>query len=126
MGSLVVSPGPYSSLEYANYIQARLLERLSADSSSLCISGAPHRRLVRPNDMTGDRSWPQPVLLKQIEEGPLQVRVWNPKVRIQLAPQFGIFTLHSCTPQIGHIECPSLRPLILRCVLLIMLQPRRK
>ncbi|KAM6496149.1 Poly(A) polymerase central domain containing protein [Amanita muscaria] len=24
-------------------------------------------------------SWPQPVLLKQIEEGPLQVRVWNPK-----------------------------------------------
>ncbi|KAF7332675.1 Poly polymerase pla1 [Mycena kentingensis (nom. inval.)] len=25
-------------------------------------------------------SWPQPVLLKQIEEGPLQVRVWNPKV----------------------------------------------
>ncbi|KAG5648740.1 hypothetical protein DXG03_000087 [Asterophora parasitica] len=26
------------------------------------------------------RSWPQPVLLKQIEEGPLQVRVWNPKL----------------------------------------------
>ena len=26
------------------------------------------------------RSWPQPVLLKQIEEGPLQVRVWNPRV----------------------------------------------
>ncbi|KAI9574283.1 poly-A polymerase [Boletus coccyginus] len=25
-------------------------------------------------------SWPQPVLLKQIEEGPLQVRVWNPKL----------------------------------------------
>lgn len=25
--------------------------------------------------------WPQPVLLKPIEEGPLQVRVWNPKVR---------------------------------------------
>lgn len=25
-------------------------------------------------------AWPQPVLLKQIEEGPLQVRVWNPKV----------------------------------------------
>ncbi|KAJ7206642.1 Poly(A) polymerase central domain-containing protein [Mycena pura] len=23
--------------------------------------------------------WPEPVLLKQIEEGPLQVRVWNPK-----------------------------------------------
>lgn len=27
--------------------------------------------------------WPQPVLLKQIEDGPLQVRVWNP----QLYPQ---------------------------------------
>lgn len=27
------------------------------------------------------RCWPQPVLLKQIEDGPLQVRVWNPKVR---------------------------------------------
>ena len=26
------------------------------------------------------RSWPQPVLLKQIEDGPLPVRVWNPKV----------------------------------------------
>ncbi|KAJ6515348.1 Poly(A) polymerase central domain-containing protein [Mycena sanguinolenta] len=25
-------------------------------------------------------SWPQPVILKQIEEGPLQVRVWNPKL----------------------------------------------
>lgn len=26
------------------------------------------------------RAWPQPVLLKQIEDGPLPVRVWNPKV----------------------------------------------
>ncbi|KAG0307835.1 polynucleotide adenylyltransferase [Dissophora globulifera] len=26
------------------------------------------------------RPWPQPVLLKPIEEGPLQVRVWNPKL----------------------------------------------
>ncbi|KAL6309781.1 polymerase [Sparassis latifolia] len=25
-------------------------------------------------------SWPQPVLLKQIEDGPLPVRVWNPKL----------------------------------------------
>ena len=25
-------------------------------------------------------SWPQPILLKQIEEGPLQVKVWNPKI----------------------------------------------
>ena len=28
----------------------------------------------------GKWSWPQPVLLKHIEDGPLQVRVWNPKV----------------------------------------------
>jgi hypothetical protein len=28
----------------------------------------------------GIRAWPQPVMLKQIEEGPLNVRVWNPKV----------------------------------------------
>lgn len=27
------------------------------------------------------RNWPTPVLLKPIEEGPLQVRVWNPNVR---------------------------------------------
>lgn len=25
-------------------------------------------------------SWPQPVLLKQIEDGPLQVKVWNPRL----------------------------------------------
>ncbi|KDN52485.1 putative PAP1-poly(A) polymerase [Tilletiaria anomala UBC 951] len=25
-------------------------------------------------------NWPQPVMLRQIEEGPLQVRVWNPKL----------------------------------------------
>ena len=29
----------------------------------------------------GQWSWPQPVLLKKIEDGPLQVRVWNPKAR---------------------------------------------
>ena len=30
----------------------------------------------------GKWSWPQPVLLKPIEDGPLQVRVWNPRVRL--------------------------------------------
>lgn len=25
-------------------------------------------------------SWPQPVVLKEIEAGPLKVRVWNPQV----------------------------------------------
>jgi poly(A) polymerase len=34
--------------------------------------------------LTSIRAWPQPVLLKQIEDGPLQVRVWNPKVWIVL------------------------------------------
>lgn len=33
--------------------------------------------------------WPQPVLLKQIEQGPLQVRVWNPKVRSTLLLDWG-------------------------------------
>ncbi|SCW04459.1 LAFE_0H14004g1_1 [Lachancea fermentati] len=28
-------------------------------------------------------NWPQPVLLKPIEDGPLQVRVWNPKIYAQ-------------------------------------------
>lgn len=28
-------------------------------------------------------NWPQPVLLKPIEDGPLQVRVWNPKIYSQ-------------------------------------------
>ena len=30
--------------------------------------------------LTSIRSWPHPVLLKQIEDGPLHLRVWNPKV----------------------------------------------
>lgn len=30
--------------------------------------------------MIGKWPWPQPVLLKTIEDGPLQVRVWNPKI----------------------------------------------
>lgn len=25
-------------------------------------------------------AWPQPVLLKHIEDGPLQMKVWNPRV----------------------------------------------
>lgn len=28
----------------------------------------------------GQWAWPQPVILKAIEEGPLQVRVWNPRI----------------------------------------------
>lgn len=32
----------------------------------------------------GSWTWPQPVLLKGIEDGPLNVRVWNPKVCLSL------------------------------------------
>ena len=34
----------------------------------------------------GQWSWPQPVLLKNIEDGPLQARVWNPKVGLIIQP----------------------------------------
>ena len=30
-------------------------------------------------------AWPQPVLLRPIEDGPLQMKVWNPKVRVSEA-----------------------------------------
>ena len=32
------------------------------------------------HDFILSRVWPQPVMLKLIEDGPLHVRVWNPKV----------------------------------------------
>ena len=52
------------------------------------------------------RSWPQPVLLKQIEEGPLQVRVWNPKVSRH---SFTIKEQHWLTFQLAlpWWSCPS-------------------
>ena len=31
--------------------------------------------------------WPRPIMLKQIEEGPLQVRVWNPQVLTAVHPR---------------------------------------
>jgi poly(A) polymerase Pap1 len=31
-------------------------------------------------------AWPQPVLLKPIEDGPLQMKVWNPKVSAHETP----------------------------------------
>ena len=34
----------------------------------------------------GQWAWPQPVLLKPIEDGPLRVRVWNPKVSVLGSP----------------------------------------
>jgi len=73
--------GPYSSRVYANYIPMPSLARLLANFLSLCISGTLQILICRDSHLTSVRSWPQPVLLKQIEDGPLQIRVWNPKVR---------------------------------------------
>lgn len=36
--------------------------------------------LNSPIENSNPRAWPQPVLLKLIEDGPLAVRVWNPKI----------------------------------------------
>lgn len=63
------------------------------------------------------RSWPQPVLLKQIEDGPLPVRVWNPKVgyTCTVVSQKKRSTLSRYIPRIDHIACPSLLPPTLQC-----------
>lgn len=37
-------------------------------------------------------AWPQPVLLKHIEDGPLQMKVWNPKVSCHRKVQFALLT----------------------------------
>jgi poly(A) polymerase len=78
---LVVLLGYSSSLEYVSYTQMPLLEPSLAGFSlsttnGLLSSDSRHTYIYNRSS----RSWPQPVLLKQIEEGPLQVRVWNPKV----------------------------------------------
>ena len=57
------------------------LAQLLVDFLSFCINGTLQILKCRDSHLTYVRSWPQPVLLKQIEDGPLQVRVWNPKVR---------------------------------------------
>ena len=64
----------------------------------------------------GKWGWPQPVLLKAIEDGPLQVRVWNPKVRIpyDILPMTLIFC--RCTMVIDSISCQLSLLHILRCV----------
>lgn len=73
------------------------------------------------------RSWPQPVLLKQIEEGPLQVRVWNPKVRVNVIFRaMELILAPSYTQEIGHIECRLSRLRILLCVLLTTLLLQRR
>jgi len=50
-------------------------------------------------------AWPQPVLLKPIEDGPLQIKVWNPKVRSVLPywPLLSLTDIVRSTTAIGFI-----------------------
>lgn len=69
--------------------------------------------------------WPQPVLLKAVESGPLQVRVWNPKVRSLTAPltAFPITGTHTNLQMLSFIKatnsilCPLSHPHTRPCVL---------
>ncbi|KAF9354454.1 polynucleotide adenylyltransferase [Mortierella sp. AD094] len=65
----------------------RLVPNIQAFRLALrCVKLWAQRRAVYSNMMgflggvAWAMPWPQPVLLKPIEEGPLQVRVWNPKL----------------------------------------------
>jgi poly(A) polymerase len=61
-------------------------------------------------------AWPQPVLLKQIEEGPLQMKVWNPKVskahNVMRLIDLGLTGLCSLLSQIYHGDKFHLMPII--------------
>lgn len=49
-------------------------------------------------------NWPQPVMLKAIEEGPLSVRVWNPRVsKSAMNDLFPNLTLSRYTPETDTI-----------------------
>lgn len=63
-------------------------------------------------------NWPQPVLLKQIEDGPLQMKVWNPKVSIGIGINIRVHPAKEIrfTMVIASISCPSLLPHIRQCV----------
>ena len=61
-----------------------------------------------------NRSWPTPVMLKQIDEGPLPVRVWNPKVRLEDAASLDFhssslpaLSLGSSPPDADYHTCLS-------------------
>lgn len=78
----VVLLGLCWSLEYVNCTLTQLQVQLSAGSLLSCTNGEqPSSTIIALHaHRLSLRSWPQPVLLKQIEDGPLPVRVWNPKV----------------------------------------------
>lgn len=66
--------------------------------------------------------WPQPVLLKNVEGGPLQVRVWNPKVGWKSRSLVQTCLRTSVDPRtrfikgINSTSCPSSPPPTLPCV----------
>jgi len=63
--------------------------------------------------------WPTPVILKNIEAGPLEVRVWNPKVSIITMKVAHIHVTVSdwirYTPEMRATSCPSSHPHIRPC-----------
>lgn len=63
--------------------------------------------------------WPAPILLKNIEDGPLAVRVWNPKVSI--AVEDSSYLLRRRILLTAPTECQLLRQHILQCARLTML-----
>lgn len=54
--------------------------------------------------------WPQPVLLKNIEDGPLQMKVWNPQVKHETIDLHNYrtanFACRRSIPATGSISCP--------------------
>ena len=67
----------------------------------------------------GGWGWPQPVLLKPIESGPLQMKVWNPKVSVKPIHVLPANS-HRSMAAIDFTLCPSSLRLTLLCVQLIM------
>src|SRR5436190_4476999 len=67
-------------------------------------------------------NWPQPVMLKTIEDGPLQMKVWNPKVTASSKVHILLKRLIYCRfiTVTDSTSCLSLRLHILPCVQRIM------
>lgn len=72
--------------------------------------------------------WPQPVVLKPIEDGPLQVRVWNPKIYAQdrshrmpvITPAYpSMCATHNITESTKKVILEGLWTTLLDCLLVI-------
>lgn len=70
--------------------------------------------------------WPMPVLLKPIEEGPLNVRIWNPRVRSPPSWCRSYSQSNRSTREIVIISCQLSPQPIRQCVQLIISRDRRK